>query len=181
MTKVILNILVFPFLVCQSQGTPGIVAEFNVEKCISRLNIHKSDFGILQITKMSTSFNRLALYGDAKCGFDYESDSIQEVSSYVIQFEDASNTQVDFVRFKSARYLNAVSRQLRPLVDQVRAIQTKEENRNFCLPFYLSRIYNCATAGDYLVLFGYDAGNVSAENIDLSKLRYLDKVCNEMK
>lgn len=142
----------------------------------------KSEFGIKRIRKMETPLNRLFFYAnEGKCGFEYSQDSILVVMSYVIDFVDGSNTQVDVIKFRTKKYANQVATKLDPLVKAVRSIKTKEENRDFCLNYYLSRIYNYKLSNDIVYLFGYDARNVTSETISSENLKFLDRVRDSLK
>lgn len=142
----------------------------------------KSEFGIERIRKMETPLNRLFFYAnEGKCGFEYNQDSILVVRSYVIDFVNGSNTQVDVIKFRTKKYANQVATKLDPLVKAVRSIKTNEENRDFCLNYYLSRIYNYKLSNDIVYLFGYDARNVTSETISSENLKFLDRVRDSLK
>ncbi len=149
---------------------------------IESLNMCKSKFGIREIRKMEVPLNRLLFYAnEEKCGFEYNKDSILFVRSYVIDFVDGSNTQVDLVKFRTKKYAKQVATKLEPLVKAVRSIKTKEANRDFCINYYLSRIYNYKLSNDIVYLFGYDARNVTSETISSENLKFLDRVRDSLK
>jgi hypothetical protein len=139
----------------------------------------KEKFNIKEIKAFDLECGYLAFYKNGHCGFKFEKDSVLDTKSYVISFNDSSNTQIDVIKFSSSQYSEYISHQLLPLVNEVRN-KSKEDLRKFCISYYLSRIYNLKQNGATLFLFGYDGINASSGNITKNKLKNLDRVCESI-
>lgn len=141
----------------------------------------KNKFGILRINKLGKSSScRLGFY--RKCGINYQKDSVVDIQNYVFLFQNNSNTQIEVLSCVSGEYADLVFKELQPFVTRVRSFEGKtKQNKDFCVKYYLSRIYNAAVLKNKIYLFGYDAHNVTSETITVDNLKSLDLVCNALK
>jgi hypothetical protein len=178
-----LSILIASFIVgCQSNHSGEIAGGQIKLDSMGDLKRYQREFDVIEFRKLNTDGDRnsFLFFYENSCGLKLKKDSIKKVVSYVIFFSDSSNSSVDVVEFTSRNYTRLIEDQLIPYVRRVRQITGAPNGASFCLPYYLSRIYNIAEKGKKLYLFGYDGANVSSRTVTMKDLKYLDKVCGSL-
>ncbi len=179
-TSLIIIGFVFFVSTCVNSQIKGSQKEYHFNSVNDFYN-YKNEFDIVKIKKMKpSSSSRLDFYKNS-CGMKFEKDSVKRINSYILFFQDNSNTEIQVITLSSINYAKAISEEINGFVEIVRNFKNREENKKFCVAYYLSRIYNYILKKDQIYLFSYDRNNASSKNITNNQLKNIDSICNALR